>query len=74
MTEQNNECNARDQASNVVLRNYSVSSTFAAIIDNHSRDLQASNCAKVAINPGKATRSRGKLLKLSKIQRQKREA
>ena len=34
------------------------------VIDNHSRDLQASNCAKgMSIKPGKATRSKRQLFK-----------
>ena len=34
------------------------------VIDNHSRDLQASNCAKeITIKPGKATRSKRQLFK-----------
>ena len=39
---------------------------FRRHIDNHSRDLQASSCARVSIKPGKATRSKRQLLKLSK--------
>ena len=55
---QNNKCNARDQASDVVLRKLlCVKHLCRHIIDNHSRDLQASNCARVSIKPGRATRS-----------------
>ena len=53
----------------VMLRwgNISVSRTFAAIIEYHSRESQASNCAKkVLIKSGRAMRSKGKILKLSK--------
>ena len=44
------------------------------VIDNYSRDFQASNCARVSIKPGRATTSKRQLLKLPKRQRQKREA
>ena len=67
---QNNISNARDQASDVVLRKlFSVKYFHRQIIDNLSRDLQASNCARVSIKPGRATRSKRQLLKLSKNQR-----
>ena len=47
LTEQNNNCYAKDQVSNTVLRKYfCVKNLCRHIIDNHSRDLQASNCAK----------------------------
>ena len=63
----NNKCNARDQASDVALRiSLCVKYIHHHIIDNHSRDLQASNCARVSIKPGGATRSKRQLLKLSK--------
>ena len=66
---QNNECNARDQASDVVLRkSLCVKYIHHHIIDNHSRDLQASNCARVSVKPGGATRSKRQLLILSKTQ------
>ena len=60
---QNNKCNARDQASDVVLRKLlCVKYLRRHVIDNHSRDLQAGNCAKVLIKPGRATRSKRQLL------------
>ena len=50
---QNNKCNTRDQASDVVLRKlFSVKYFHRHVIDNLSRDLQASNCARVSIKPG----------------------
>ena len=65
-----NKCNARDQASDVVLRkSLCVKYIHHHIIDNHSRDLQASNCARVSIRPGGATRNKRQLLKLSENQR-----
>ena len=51
-----------------------LSSTFCVkylrchVIDNHNRDIQASNCARVSVKPGRATRSKRQLLKLSKNQ------
>ena len=52
------------QASDVVLRKlFCVKNLWLHIIDNHSRDLLASNCARVSIKPGRAAR---KLLKRSK--------
>ena len=39
------------------------------VIVNHSRDLLASNCARVSIKPDRATRSKRQFLKLSKNQR-----
>ena len=46
LTEQN-KCNARDQTSDVMLRKYfCVKKLCRQVIENHSRDLQASNCAK----------------------------
>ena len=46
MTEQN-KCNAREQASDVVLRKYfCVKNLRRHVIDNNSRDLQTSNRAK----------------------------
>ena len=72
---QNNKCNARDQASDVVLRKlFCVKYLRRHVINNHIRDLQASNYARVSIKPGKATRSKTQLLELSKNQRQKCEA
>ena len=61
---QNNKCNARDQASDVVLKYI-----HHHIIDNHSRDLQASNCARVSIKLGAATRVKRQLLNVSENQR-----
>ena len=47
LTGQNNKCNARDWVSDGMLRKYlSVKGLYRHIIDNHSRDLQASNCIK----------------------------
>ena len=47
LTEQSNKCNARDQASDVELGKYfCVDNLCHHVIDNHSRDLQASNYAK----------------------------
>ena len=47
------------QASDVVLRKlFRVKNLCLHIIDNHSRDLLASNCARVSIKPGKAARSK----------------
>ena len=67
---QNNRCNSRDQTSDVVLRKLlCVKNLRRHVIDNHSRDLQASNCARVSIKPGGATRSKRQLLELSKNQR-----
>ena len=55
------------QASDVVLRKlFRVKNLCLHIIDNHSRDLLASNCARVSIKPGRAARSERQLLKLSK--------
>ena len=66
---QNNKCNARDQASDAVLRkSLCVKYIHHHIIDNHSRDLQASNCARVSIKPGGATRNKRQLLELSENQ------
>ena len=50
--------------------NYSVSSSLlhCRIIDNHNRDIQASNCARVSIKPGTAIRNKIQLLELSKNQ------
>ena len=67
---QNNICNARDQASDVVLRKlFSVKYFHRHIIENLSRDLQASNCARVSVKPGQSSRSKRQLLKLSENQR-----
>ena len=47
LTEQNNKCNARDQVSDVLQRKYfRVKNLCRHVISNHSRDLQARNCAK----------------------------
>ena len=66
----NNKCNARLQASDVVLRKLlGVKYLDCHVIGNHSRDLPASNCARVSIKPGKATRSKRQLSELSRNQR-----
>ena len=66
---QDNKCSARDQASNVALKKLlCVKYLCCLIIDNHSRDLQASNCARVSSKPSRDTRSKIKLLKISKNQ------
>ena len=50
LTEQNNKCNARDQVSDVVLRKLlCVKYLRHHVIDNQSRDLPASNCARASI-------------------------
>ena len=55
------------QASDVVLRKLlCVKNLRLHVIVNHSRDLLASNCARVSVKPGRATRSKRQLLKLSK--------
>ena len=55
------------QASDVMLRKLlCVKNLRLHVIDNHSRDLLASNCARVSIKPGRAARSKRQLLKLSK--------
>ena len=47
MTEQNNKCNARDQASDVVLLKYiCVKNLRRHVIDNYSSDLQTSKRSK----------------------------
>ena len=47
MTEQNNECNARDQVSDGMLRKLLwVKFLRRHFINNHSRDLRASNCSR----------------------------
>ena len=67
---QNNKYNARDQASDVMLRKLlSVQYFHYHVIDNLSRDPQASNCVRVSIKPGWATRNKRQLLKLSENQR-----
>ena len=56
------------QASDVLLRKlFCVKNLRFHVIVNYSRDLQASNCARVSSKPGKATRSKTQLLKLWKI-------
>ena len=63
------QCNAtRDQASDVVLRKWlCIKHLCRHVIENRSRaDLQASNCARVSIKLGRATRNKRQLLKLSK--------
>ena len=55
---QNNKCNARDQASDFVLKKLlCVKYLHRHVIGNHSRDIEASHCARVSIKPGGATRS-----------------
>ena len=67
---QNNKYNARDQASDVELRkSFCVKYIHHHIIDNHSRDLQASNYARVSIKQGRAMRNKRQLLKISENQR-----
>ena len=67
--EQNNKCNARDHTSNYVLRKLlCVKYLRRNVINNQSRDLQASNCERGSIKPGRSTRSKRQLLKLSKNQ------
>ena len=57
------------QASDVVLRKLlCVKNLHLHIIVNHSRDLLASNCARVSLKLGRAMRSKRQLLKLSKNQ------
>ena len=47
MAEQNNKCNARDQASDVVLLKYiCVKNLRRHVIDNYSSDLQTSKRSK----------------------------
>ena len=47
LTEQINEFNSGDHASDVVLRKHFCVKNFCRhVIDNYSRDLQTSNCAK----------------------------
>ena len=47
------------QASDVVLRKLlRVKNLHLHVIDNHSRDLLASNCARGSIKPGKAVRKK----------------
>ena len=47
MTEQSNKCNARDQASDVVLLKYiCVKNLRRHVIDNYSSDLQTSKRSK----------------------------
>ena len=65
---QNNKCNARDQAYVVLRKLLCVKYLHRHVIDNHSRDLQASNCARVSIKQGGATRNKRKLLELSENQ------
>ena len=75
MTEQNNECNIRDQPSNVVLKKLlCVKYLRRHVIDKPSRDLQDSNCARVSIKPGRATGSKRQHSKLSKNQQQNCDA
>ena len=47
------------QASNIVPKKlFLVKNLCLHIIDNHSRDLLASNCARVSVKPVKSTRSK----------------
>ena len=48
--------------------NYCVKNFCLHILVNHSRDLLASNCARVSLKLGRAMRSKRQLLKLSKNQ------
>ena len=67
---EDNKCNARDQASDVVLRKLlRVKYLRRHVIDNHRRDRQASNCARVSVKPSRATRSKRQFLDFSKNQR-----
>ena len=51
------------QPSDVVLRKLlRVKNLRLHVIDNHSRDLQASNCSRVSIKSGRAARSKRQLL------------
>ena len=66
---QKNKYNARDQVSDVVLRKlHCVKCLCRHVINNHSRDLQASNYARMSIKLGRAMRSKRHLLELSKNQ------
>ena len=61
--------NARDQTSDIVLRKLlCVKYLHHHVVDNHSRELQASHCARVSIKLGRATRSKRQLFELSKNQ------
>ena len=61
-SETKHKCNARDQVNDVVLRKLlCVKNLRCHVIDNHSRDLQASNCARVSVKPGGATRNKRQL-------------
>ena len=61
-----NKCKARDQASDVAPRKcFFVKNLFRHVIDNHNRELYASNCGRVSIKPGRTTRSKRQLLKNS---------
>ena len=67
---QNNKCNARDQASDVMMRKLLCVKYFRRhVIENHSRDLQASNCARVSIKLGRAMWSKRQLLNFLKTNR-----
>ena len=69
MKKKNNKPNARDQASDVVLRKlFCVKYSRRHVINNHIRDLQASNYARVLIKLGRAPRGVRELLELSKNQ------
>ena len=58
------------QASDAVLRKLlCVKNLCLHVIDNHIRDLLASNCARVPIKPSRAAKSKRQLLKISKNQR-----
>ena len=48
--------------------NYCVKYLRRHVINNHSWDLQASNCARVSIKPGRTRKSKRQLLELSKNQ------
>ena len=69
---QNNrcKCNGRDQCGDVVPRkSICVKYIHRHIIANHSRVLQATNCARVSIKPGADTRNNRHLLNLCENQR-----
>ena len=71
LTEQNNKSNAKDQICDVVLRKYScVKNLCRHVIDNHSKDLITSNCAKECqLNRAEPREVRHNSLKFSQIQR-----
>ena len=75
LIEQNNKCNARVQVSYVMLRKWFCAKYLCChIIDNHSRDLQASNCVKECqtvkrvLNQAKLWELKDNILKISQNQ------